>query len=84
MNPKFLEISSGRNLLPTKFEIVEVEKNTFMLKTKVSYFGLLRTLNKWLKSNYFMEELSYRGELWDRSSSMRQKLSESGHAIRRP
>jgi hypothetical protein len=75
VNPKFLENSSGRNLLPTKFEIVEVEKNTIMLKTKVSHFGFLRTLDKWLKSNYFMEELSYRGKLWDRSSSMRQWLS---------
>jgi WD40 repeat protein len=36
MNPKFIEICSGPNLPPKKFEIVEVQKNNFMLKTRES------------------------------------------------
>jgi hypothetical protein len=59
MNPKFLEISSGQNLPQMKFEIVEVQKNSLMLKTKDSHVGLLGTLTEWLKSNYSIDESSY-------------------------
>jgi WD40 repeat protein len=34
MTPKFIEITSGQNLPPKKFEIVEVQKDKFMLKTE--------------------------------------------------
>jgi WD40 repeat protein len=34
MTPEFIEITSGQNLPPKKFEIVEVQKDNFMLKTK--------------------------------------------------
>jgi hypothetical protein len=34
MTPKFIEICSGQNLPPKKIEIVEVQKDNFMLKTK--------------------------------------------------
>jgi WD40 repeat protein len=73
---KFLEISSGQNLLPTRFEITEVELNIYMLKTQDSNAGLLRTLDKWLKRNYSVKEPGYIDMLWERSSSMRQVLSE--------
>jgi hypothetical protein len=76
MTPKFIEISSGQNLPPKKFEIVEVQKDHFMLKTKESHAGLLQTLDKWLQRNYSMEESAYSAMLWDRSTSMRQVLSE--------
>jgi hypothetical protein len=59
MTCKFLEIGPGQDLLPNKFEIVRVEKNTFMLKTKNSHFALLATLEIWLKSYNSMEESSY-------------------------
>jgi WD40 repeat protein len=68
MNCKFLEISSGVNLLPKKFEIIQVEKHTYMLKTKDSHLGLLGTLDKWIKSNYSMEECSYSVMLQERQS----------------
>ena len=77
MSSKFIEISSGQNLLRARFEIVEVEKNTFMLKTKNSHVGLLGTLDKWVKSNYSMDESSYSVMLWERLSSMRQVLTEA-------
>jgi hypothetical protein len=48
MTCKFIEISLGQNLPPMKFEIVEVEENNFILKTKDSHAGLLETLQKWL------------------------------------
>ena len=34
MTPKFIEIGSGQNLPPKKIEIVEVQKDNFMLKTE--------------------------------------------------
>jgi hypothetical protein len=34
MTPKFIEIGSGKNLPPKIFEIVEVQKDNFMLKTE--------------------------------------------------
>ena len=76
MNPKFIEICSGSNLPPKKFEIVEVQKNNFMLKTKESCAQLFQTLDNWLQTNYSMGESGYSAMLWERSSSMRQVLSE--------
>ena len=76
MASKFLEISSGQNLLPTRFEITEVELDVYMLKTRDSHSGLLPTLDKWLKSNYLLGEPEYIDMLWERSSSMRPVLSE--------
>jgi WD40 repeat protein len=34
MTPKFIEIGLGQNLPPKKIEIVEVQKDNFLLKTK--------------------------------------------------
>jgi WD40 repeat protein len=59
MAKKFLEIGPGQNLLPTRIEIVKVEKNIFMLKTKTSHSGLLKTLEKWLESKFSMGESNY-------------------------
>jgi hypothetical protein len=73
---KFLEISSGQNLPPMKFKIVEVQNDTFMLKTKDSHIGLLGTLDSWLKNNYLMDASSYSVMLWERSSTMRPVPSE--------
>ena len=73
---KFLEISSGANLLTTRFEITEVELGVFMLKTRDSHAGILRTLDKLLKSNYSLGEPGYTDLLWERSSSMRPVLSK--------
>jgi WD40 repeat protein len=70
MNPKFIEISSGKNSPRTMFEIIEVEKDKFMLKTKDSHVGLYRTLQNWLQSNILLEESSYSVMLWERSSSV--------------
>jgi WD40 repeat protein len=71
MHCKFLEISSGVNLLPKKFEIIQVENYTYMLKTKDSHVGLLKTLDKWVKTNYSMKESSYSVMLLERPSSPR-------------
>ena len=76
MPPKFIEIGSGQNLPPKKFEIVEVQKDHFMLKTKESHADLLQTLDKWLQRYYSMGESLYSAMLCKRSSSMRQVLSE--------
>jgi WD40 repeat protein len=76
MTPKFIEIGSGQNLPPKKFEIVEVQNDIFMLKTKESHAGLLKTLDKWLKTYYSIGESLYSAMLRDRSSSIRQVLSE--------
>ena len=76
MNSKILKIGSGHNTPPNKFEIVEVEKNVFMLKTKISHFGLAAILEKWLNSNTSMEELSYCDMLWKKSRSTSQVLIE--------
>jgi hypothetical protein len=70
LSPKFLEISSGQNSTPIRFEIVEVEKDNFMFKTKDSHVELLGTLQEWLKSNILMGESNYSVMLWERSSSM--------------
>ncbi len=48
MPPKFIEIGSGQNLPPKKFEIIEVQKDHFMLKTKQYCADLLQTLDNWL------------------------------------
>jgi hypothetical protein len=80
MTCKFLEISLGKNLLPTRLEIFEVEKGIFMLKTKNSHVGLLGTLEKWLNSNNLIGEPCYKDMLWERSSSMRQMRSEDDDA----
>jgi hypothetical protein len=56
MAKKFLEIGPGQNLLETRVEIVKVEKNIFMLKTKISHIGLLGTLEKWLESKFSIGE----------------------------
>ena len=76
MNPKILEISDGQNWRTKTFEIVEVQTDTFMLKSKDSHVGLLGTLNKWLKHNSKMGDYRYRVMLWERSSSMRPVLGE--------
>jgi hypothetical protein len=76
MTPKFIEITSGQNLPSKKFEIVEVQKDNFMLKSKESHADLLRTLDNWLQRNYSIGESAYSAMLWDRSSSMRQVLHE--------
>jgi hypothetical protein len=76
MASKFLEISSGKELPRRGCEIIEVEPNIFMLKTKESYVGLLESLEMWLEKNYRMEESEYNDILWQRSSSMMQVLSE--------
>jgi hypothetical protein len=76
MNPKFIEISSGQNLPIKKFEIVEVQKDNFMLKTKESHADLLQTLDKWLQTYYSIGESAYSAMLWERSSCMGQVLSE--------
>ena len=69
MTSKFLEISSGHNLPPKKFEIVEVGKDNFMLKTKNSHDELRGTLQKWLQSNNSMEELTNKDLLRQSSNS---------------
>jgi hypothetical protein len=66
---KFLEISSGQNKRPNRFEIVEVEKDIYVLKTKNSHIGLVGTLDKWLKNNYSLRESSYSDMLGKRTSS---------------
>jgi hypothetical protein len=73
MNPKFIEISSGKNSPPTRFEIVEVEKDNFMLKTKDSHVGLLGALNEWLQNNILLGESSYNVILGERSSSIMEE-----------
>ena len=70
MPSKFVEISAGQNLPPKKFEILEVEKNTFMLKTKNSYAKVLWTLQKWLQNNYLVKEVGYSEMLCKRSNFM--------------
>jgi WD40 repeat protein len=70
MNCKFIEISSGQDSPRTRFEIVEVEKDNFMLKTKDSHVWLLGTLEKFLQRNLFMTESGYTDMLWETSSSM--------------
>ena len=76
MTPKFIEIGSGQNLPPKIFEIIEVQKDHFMLKTKESHAHLHQTLDNWLQTYYSMGESDYSAMLWERSSSMRQVLSE--------
>jgi hypothetical protein len=76
MASKFLEISSGKKLPRRGFEIIEVDPNIFMLKTKESHVGLLEFLEMWLEKNYRMEESEYKDILWQRSSSMIQVPSE--------
>jgi hypothetical protein len=49
---KFIEITLGQNLPPTRLEIVEVEKDNLTLKNKNAHVELLVTLEKRLKSNY--------------------------------
>ena len=82
MTSKFLEICQGQaqgkglgqGLLPMRFEIVEVRKNRFMLKSKDSHIGLLGALDGWLQFNNSMGE--YSEMLWKRSGSLRQVLGE--------
>ncbi len=74
MTPKFIEIGSGQNLPPKKFEIVEVQKDNFMLKTKESIAGLVETLDKWLQTNNSMTAPVYGEMPLERSSSMRQVI----------
>jgi hypothetical protein len=76
MNEKFLEISSGKDLPPKRFEITEVEPNIYWLKTKESNAEFVETLASWLKENCSMGESRYGEMLWERYSSMRQVLSE--------
>jgi hypothetical protein len=76
MTCKFIEISSGQDLPTRKFEIVQVQKDTFMLKTKDSHIGLIGALNQLLVSNYSMDESSYSAWLWKKSSSMRWALGQ--------
>jgi hypothetical protein len=76
MTCKYLEISSGENLPRTRFEIVKVEKDIYMLKTIDSHVGLLGTLYKWLKSNTSMDESCYSVMLYEKPSSPIKVLSE--------
>jgi hypothetical protein len=69
-------------LLPTRLEIFEVEKGIFILKTKNSHVGLLGALEEWLNSNNLIGEPCYKDMIWERSSSMRQMLSEDDDSIR--
>ena len=70
MTGKYLEIGSCQNSPPTRFELVEVEKDNFMLKAKDSHVALLGTLQEWLQSNILLGESGYSNMLWERSSSM--------------
>jgi hypothetical protein len=81
MERKFLEIGLGMGVATKKFEIVEVEKNTYMLKTIDLYFGIfgwtdlcLKNKNSFPKSSH--NDISYSEMLLQRSSSMRQVLRE--------
>ena len=47
MSHKILEVYSGNNMVPKKFEIVEVQQGIFMLKSRESTAKLRETLNKW-------------------------------------
>jgi hypothetical protein len=76
MSYKVLEVSSGNNMVPKKYELVEVQQNIFMLKSRESTAKLRETLNKWLQKNYSITELDYSDMLYNRSSSMRHILSE--------
>jgi WD40 repeat protein len=78
---KFIEISPGQNLPSKKFEIVEVEKNNFTLKTKDSHIELLVTLEEWLKINYPVGESLFIGgdkKLMQWSISQKTPIKEYG------
>jgi hypothetical protein len=79
MTPKFIEIRLGENSAPSRFEIVEVEKDNFMLKTKDLYVGLLGALQNWLQSNIFMGETGYAEMLWESSSSLIKEAYKADH-----
>jgi hypothetical protein len=84
MTSKFLEICSGENLPPTKFEIVEVQKNIFMLKTKDSHSGLLETLQNWLQKNDSMGDslfIADENKLLQWSVSQCQVIREYGEIM---
>lgn len=81
MERKFLEIGLGMGVAKKKFEIVEIEKNTYMLKTIDLHFGIfgwtdltLKNKNSFPKSSH--NDISYSEMLSQRSSSMRQLLRE--------
>jgi hypothetical protein len=81
MECKFLEIGLSMGVATKKFEIVEVEKNTYMLKTIDLYFGIfgwtdlcLKNKNSFPKSSH--NDISYSEMLSQRSSSMRQVMRE--------
>jgi hypothetical protein len=81
MERKFLEIGLGIGVATKKFEIVEVEKNTYMLKTIDLHYKIsgwtdlcLEHKNSFPKISY--NDISYSEMLSQRSSSMRQVPSE--------
>jgi hypothetical protein len=78
MTPKFIEISSGKNSPRTRFEIVEVEKDNFMLKTKDSHVGLLGTLQNWLQTNILISESCYSDMLSKKSNCMIKEADKAG------
>ena len=59
MDQKNLEICFSQGLPSIKFEIVEVQKHNFMLKTKDSYAQLFETIDNWLQISYKMTERDY-------------------------
>ena len=78
---KHLEIGLGIGAAPKKFEIVEVENNTFMLKTIDLHYGIFGWIDLCLKKKNSIlgsshNDMSYSDMLSMRLSSMRQVLSE--------
>ena len=59
MDQKNLEICFSQGLPSIKFEIVEVQKHNFMLKTKDSHVQLFETLENWLQISYKLRETGY-------------------------
>ena len=59
MDQKYLEICFSQGLTTIKFEIVEVRKHHFALKTKDFHAEFLETLDNWLLTNWKMREPGY-------------------------
>ena len=59
MDQKNLEICFSQGLPSIKFEIVEVQKHNFMLKTKDSHVQLFETLENWIQISYKLREPGY-------------------------
>ena len=59
MLPKYLEVQTGPGEPAMKFQLVEVEENTFMLPTRESVIDLIETCSKWVDKNSMMRESGY-------------------------